>query len=212
MFTGIIREVSEIRKIDRSSDLYRLEVFSKDIVKTAAIGASVAVNGVCLTIVKKSAGSLSFDAMQETIRKTAFSALKEGGKVNLEGALCAGEPIDGHFVLGHVDCVGKVLDVVNKGNDISMVIGVPKEFNRFVVEKGSVAIDGVSLTVSDVNKDGFSVYLIPHTLKNTTLGTKKMGDGVNVEFDILGKYVFKRSDTRLSSSITDTFLKDSGYC
>lgn len=211
MFTGIIKELGSVKSIEKIGDIYRLEIESKSISKSADIGDSIALNGVCLTLVKKNNGILSFDCMEETIRRTALGGLKSNDWVNLEGALRAGDPLGGHFVLGHVDCLGMVRNFGKQGNDVSMEIEVPGEFRRLVVEKGSIAIDGISLTIGKAQANNFKVYIIPHTLKVTTLGSKKRGDRVNIEFDIIGKYVLKSEGLDKDPTITDAFLKEKGF-
>ena len=211
MFTGIVKEVGIIDKIRRIGNAHRLAVVSKDIFKTVGVGSSIAVNGVCLTVVDKKQGMLSFDVVEETLRRSNLAYLRERTRVNLEDSLKAGDPLSGHFVLGHVDCVGDIVDIQKSGQDFSIKIKIPNGFGQFVVEKGSVALDGVSLTIGDVEKGRFGVYLIPHTLKVTTLGSKKVGDKINVEFDILGKYVIKAGRLEGNPNLTVMFLKEHGF-
>ena len=211
MFTGIVKEIGIIDKIRRIGAARRLAVASKDIFKTVPVGGSVAVNGVCLTVVDKKQGMLSFDVVEETLRRSNLAYLRERDRVNLEDSLKAGDPLSGHFVLAHVDCVGDIVDMQKSGRDFSIKIKIPDGFDRFVVEKGSVALDGVSLTIGDVEEGRFCVYLIPHTLKATTLGSKKVGDKTNVEFDILGKYAIKAGGLEGDPNLTESFLKEHGF-
>ena len=210
MFTGIIKEIGSIAKIARSAGLYRIDVRSREVSKNVDIGGSVAVNGVCLTAVSKKKDMVSFDIMAETIRRTSLAGLKEWDAVNLEGALRAGDPFDGHFVTGHVDCAGSIRSVKQRGGDVSIEIETDGKAMVQAVEKGSVTVDGISLTIGNVTERTFTVFLIPHTLKVTTLGTKKKGDTVNIEFDIVGKYAAKFSD-KGRAVIDEPFLREKGF-
>ncbi|MCX5678474.1 MAG: riboflavin synthase [Candidatus Omnitrophica bacterium] len=211
MFTGIIQELGSVQNINRVGNIYKLDIRSNSIYKDVRIGDSVAVNGVCLTAVSKKKDILSFDLMAETIRNTSFAGLKNNDRVNLERSLKAGETLDGHFVLGHIDCAGVIKNIRKIGDDFMISIAFPGGFDRLVVEKGSIAVDGVSLTVSHAGKDTFDVHIIPHTLKSTILGTKKSGDKVNLEFDILGKYIAKERDAGSRPRVTEEFLRSKGF-
>jgi riboflavin synthase len=180
MFTGIVRERARVRSFDGA----RLVVESA---VEAGIGDSVAINGVCLTVVENGGGRLAFDVHPETVSRTAPVAA--GDDVNVEPSLRAGEPLGGHIVQGHVDGVGGVRSVEPEGDGRRIWIDPPPELLRYCVEKGSVAIDGVSLTIAALDDTGFAVALIPHTLAETTLGTREPGDAVNLEMDVLAKYV-----------------------
>ena len=171
MFTGLVKEVGVVAAVTHGADGVRLEV-QAGLSSSAAIGDSVAVNGVCLTVVAAGGGTLAFDAVPETLARSSLGMLGPGSRVNLEPALRAGDPLGGHYVQGHVDGVGRVL-------------------LRYVVEKGSIAVEGTSLTVAGVDGGGFAVALIPHTLAATTLGGLSAGDAVNLEVDVLAKYVEK---------------------
>lgn len=210
MFTGIIRELGVVRRMGYSGGLYDLEISSGDISVSAGVGDSVAVNGVCLTVTRKAGHILRFDVMAETARRTTISALRAGEEVNLESSLKAGSGLDGHFVLGHIDCVGDVISVYDSGGESAMRVGFPPEFSGLLVDKGSVAIDGVSLTVGEAGDTDFTVYLIPETLRSTTLGRRKASGRVNIEFDILGKYIKKISASR-RAGMTESFLKENGF-
>lgn len=211
MFTGIIMEIGKVHGICRSGDIYRLEIEASDISKNVRKGDSVAINGVCLTVVGIKKSVLVFDVMKETMDKTTLSALKSGDKVNAEGSLRVGDQLGGHFVLGHVDCVGKIATIAKTAKEVSFTIEVPNRFSDLLVPKGSAAIDGISLTVGEADGGRFTVYIIPHTLAATTLGAKKAGDKVNIEFDILGKYVLRGQQLNQSSKISDAFLKAKGF-
>jgi riboflavin synthase len=210
MFTGIIREIGSVRRLGGAGGLYKLEVACEKVREEAAVGDSVAVNGACLTVTAKAPGELAFDVMAETARRTTLAGLAAGARVNLEGALAAGARLDGHFVLGHVDCVGTVAGIAKSADGFLMETECPPGFGRFLVEKGSVAVDGVSLTVSGVSERAFKTCLIPHTMKATTLGALRPGRRVNIEFDIIGKYILKHAEGR-APGITESFLKEHGF-
>jgi riboflavin synthase len=191
MFTGIIKELGTVRNISGLGNIYKLSVEIKDSASDAKIGDSIAINGACLTLTKKNKNMLDFDVMAETMRKTALGRLRPYDKVNIEYALKAHSPVGGHFVTGHIDCVGKITDIKRSSGEVSVEIVFPQEHKDLVVKKGSVALDGISLTVGDVVGNSMIVYIIPHTLNITTLGSKKRQDEVNIEFDMIGKYVVK---------------------
>lgn len=210
MFTGIIKEVGAVRGLGRSGGVGRLDIESGAIYKTAGTGDSVAVNGVCLTLTGRNKNILSFDVMDETLRKTALERLANNDPVNLEGAVMADGAFGGHFVTGHVDCVGRIREI-KKGGEFKLTIEVPIGFAHLFVEKGSVSVDGVSLTVSGIRDNAFDVYIIPHTLKSTTLGSKKTGDALNIEFDIIGKYCSRFFEKSSASRINKSFLRSKGF-
>ncbi len=210
MFTGIVREIGSVQRVDRMGDCTRLQIESKNIFKDVKIGGSVAVNGICLTVVENKNNRLSFDVTEETMRRTALKGLRPQEGVNLEGSLKAGDALGGHFVLGHVDCAGIVKRMKNEAG-FFIEVEVPGEFSHLLVEKGSVAVDGVSLTIGEVDDNIFKAYLIPHTLDVTTLRYRTAGDEVNIEFDIIGKYVAKMKSVKGAASITEEFLKEKGF-
>lgn len=191
MFTGLILELGEITSINRKSGGAVLSLKSDKTASAAKLGDSIAVNGVCLTVVKSGRKELSFDLSDETLRSTNIGSLNKGDAVNLEPSMSPDSKIGGHFVTGHVDTVGKIRSRVQSGDMLKFEIEAPSKVTDFLVEKGSVAVDGISLTVVDILKDGFTLVIIPHTAKLTTLGFKGAGDSVNIEVDILGKYVAK---------------------
>jgi riboflavin synthase len=191
LFTGLILELGEITSINRKSGGAVLSLKSDEIASAAKLGDSIAVNGVCLTVVKSRGKELSFDLSDETLRSTNIGSLNKGDAVNLEPSLRPDSKIGGHFVTGHVDTVGKIRSRVQGGDMLKFEIEAPSKVTDFLVEKGSVAVDGISLTVVDILKDSFTLVIIPHTAKLTTLGFKGAGDSVNIEVDILGKYVAK---------------------
>jgi riboflavin synthase len=189
VFTGIIETTGRVKSIDPRGDLTRLGIETAAIASDVAIGDSVAVNGACLTVTGTHDSVIHFDAVVETLEKTALGDLVVGSRVNLERALVAGGRLDGHIVQGHVDGVGRVRALERVGNDVRLAVDCPEEIRQFLLAKGSVAIDGVSLTVVDVDDAGFDVALIPLTLEHTTLGERGAGERVNLEADVLGKYV-----------------------
>jgi len=186
-----------------------LSLKANEVVAMSGIGDSVSVNGVCLTVVGKNGNELSFDLSEETLRSTNLGSLRAGDGVNLEPSLRPDSKIGGHFVTGHVDAAGKVRSKTTVGDMMKFEIAAPEDVLRFLVEKGSVAVDGISLTVVDILKDGFTLVIIPHTAKMTTLGFKRSGETVNIEVDILGKYVAKflkrpgDGDTRLMKTLME---------
>jgi len=197
MFTGIVEAVARIRAVRRSSAGRRIDV---ELPFDATPGESIAVSGVCLTWT-----GAGFDAIPETLSRTTFGRLKRGDRVNLERSLRAGDRLGGHFVMGHVDAVGLVTSVARAKKAVVLRVGVPTEFSRYLAPKGSVAIDGVSLTVVDAEADGFTVALIPFTLAHTTLGRARRGTRVNLEADVLARYA------KRGGAITRAFLQRAGF-
>lgn len=191
MFTGLILEMGEILSLKNRSGGAVLSLKTKEVGAAAGIGDSISVNGVCLTVVKKSVNELSFDLSEETLRSTNIGSLKKGDRVNLEPSLMPHSKMGGHFVTGHVDAVGRIRAKTRSGDMVKFGIEAPPEVIKFLVGKGSVAVDGISLTVVDILKDGFTLVIIPHTAELTSLGFKGPGDTVNIEGDILGKYVYR---------------------
>ena len=191
MFNGIVEEIGVVDALERRKNLSVIKVRARKVLKGTKPGDSIAVEGVCLTVTEKKKNILAFDMMRETVSKTSLGRFRRGDKVNLERALKAGARVSGHFVTGHIDEVGRVEQRIVEANYEELSIRLPKELGKYIVPKGSVALDGVSLTVGKVGKDRFSVYLIPFTKQVTTLGSKKKGDRVNIETDILAKYSVK---------------------
>lgn len=191
MFTGIIEETGNVLSFKSGTQSWRLVVSAQVTLGDAAIGDSIAVNGCCLTIVKFDATTLEFDVLAESRRLTTFQTIEAGGVVNLERAARFNGKMGGHFVTGHIDGVGRIVILERRGADTYLRVKTPPGGGRYLVHKGSVAIDGISLTVAEVEADEFAVWLIPHTLSATNLHAKSVGDGVNLEFDQLGKYVEK---------------------
>jgi len=210
MFTGLIEELGTVTGLTRGT-VCRLSVMAPATAAGVAIGDSVAINGACLTVTAISGGGLTFDAVPETLSRTTLGDLRPGDAVNLESSLKAGEPLGGHFVQGHVDGVGTVVSSRSLGESRVIRINAPRDVLRYVVEKGSIAVDGISLTVASCDTVGFAVAVIPHTLESTTLHSRRAGDRVNLEADILGKYVEKMLGRLQPSSATEELLRDAGF-
>ena len=189
MFTGIVKEVGTIASVEGGEDGIRLVVEASDTASKVGLGDSVSIGGVCLTVVAVEDSRLAFDAVPETLRRTSLGSLAAGAGVNLEPALAAGEPMGGHVVQGHVDGVGRVVSLEPEGDSARLTIAAEPDLLRYCVEKGSIAVEGVSLTIAALLSDGFEIALVPHTLAATTLGGLRSGDPVNLEADVLAKYV-----------------------
>ncbi len=192
MFTGLVESVGRVVEISRPApNEYHLFLEENAYLQSAAIGESVAVNGCCLTVAQKLDRRVRFDLLQETWNRTSFASVKEGSIVNLELALQANARLGGHFVTGHIDSIGVVHRFETIAADVLMEITAPDNVMRYVIEKGSIAVDGVSLTVAKVNSDSFEIWLIPHTVQATRFRCVKVNDSVNLEADLIGKYVEK---------------------
>ena len=207
MFTGLIERIGVVKRVSRGAGLV-LEIGFEPWPTMLEEGESVAVNGVCLTVVKRDQTRFTADVLRETETRTGLAALIPGDKVNLERALRAGQPIGGHIVQGHVDCRGKILAKVPKGRDFQLKVQCGRVLAAQSVLKGSITIDGVSLTISGLGEDWLSVDLIPTTARETTLGGKKPGDSVNLEGDVLGKYVARNKE---SGGLTMDSLARAGF-
>lgn len=184
MFTGIVEERGSVQ-----TGGARLAVACEKVTGDAEVGHSIAVNGVCLTVVDRTAASLTFDLSGETLARTSLGGLAPGDPVNLERPLTLAARLGGHLVQGHVDAVGEIVSLEPDGGGVTMRVRVPEGLRRYLVEKGSVAVDGVSLTVAALESDGFAAALVPHTLEVTTLGARRPGEPVNLEMDVLARYV-----------------------
>ncbi|MDH3611364.1 MAG: riboflavin synthase [Nitrosopumilus sp.] len=194
MFTGIVEGIGKVKKISKTTKNRSAVQMLVDLGKHGKglkTGQSVALNGVCLTVTKLSKTGCTFEMIEETTKKTDLGNLKPGGIVNIERSLKAGDRLEGHFVLGHVDGVGIIKKIQKKPKEVQFWFEVPKILSKYVVKKGSIAMDGISLTVVDTKKNLASVCLIPHTIEVTNIKTKNIGDKVNIETDILGKYILK---------------------
>lgn len=196
MFTGIIEETGNVVAFHAHAAAWSLTVAAKAALVDLALGDSIAVNGCCLTATRFDATTIGFDVLEETRRLTNFETLQAGAAVNLERSLRFGGKIGGHFVTGHIDAVGRVEVFEARGKDYFLRVGIPPAFGRYVVHKGSIAIDGISLTIAEVTETGFAVWIIPHTRSVTNLRQKQVNDPVNLEFDLLGKHVEKLLLTR----------------
>ena len=199
MFTGIVEEMGEVLDLDAGEGVTRLEIRGATVLIGTRVGDSIAVQGTCLTVVELGADRFSVDAVPETLRRTNLSQLRVGSAVNLERAVSGDRPFGGHYVQGHIDGTAKVTAVNPDGDAVNVRFNVDAELRRYVVKKGYVALDGTSLTVSQLTEDGFEVTLIPHTRTQVTLGEVKVGDRVNVEVDVLGKYAAQTVGARLDA-------------
>ncbi len=217
MFTGLVEELGKVKTIEKGAKSVRITIAAKKVLEDVKLGDSIAVNGTCLTAVDFDSTYFTADVMPETVNKTVLAHLRPGDPVNLERTLRLGDRFGGHMVSGHVDSIGKI--IAKDQNDIAIIvkISVTPETSRYIIKKGSIAIDGISLTVVEATDTWFSVSLIPHTAKMTTLGYKRVGDSVNLETDIIGKYVEKLLMPKSSepipqkSGITMDFLAQHGF-
>lgn len=214
MFTGLVEDVGTVRKLERNGSAARLAVSTSIPVQQLSLGDSIAVNGACLTVVAKGEGEATFDVSPETLARTTLNGLASGSRVNLERALRFGDRLGGHIVTGHVDFVATIIERRELAGNIIFSFRIQPEFGRYLVEKGSVAIDGISLTVNSVSTVDFSVNIIPHTAAVTILKHRRPGDVVNIETDILGKYVERllNAGNRINNgSVTLELLEKSGF-
>ena len=217
VFTGIVEEMGAVKKIDFYGNVNKLKISCKETLRDIKLGDSISVNGVCLTVSQLGDDWFEVDVMPETLRRTSLSTLKVGEKVNLEAALKLGARLGGHIVSGHIDCVGIIKEVKEEQNAVWIIIQVPDNLMKYIIMKGSIAIEGTSLTIANVETNNFGVSLIPTTRFITTLGYKKAGDKVNIECDIIGKYIEKllnvneKVHTKQGSGIDANFLQSNGF-
>lgn len=218
MFTGIIEEMGTLQRIERGSQSAVLHIHCRKVLEGTQIGDSIAVNGVCLTVTTINSEGYTADVMAETLDRSALGSLKRGSRVNLERAMPADGRFGGHIVAGHVDGIGTIRNITRDETAVWYQIAAAPEVLRYIVEKGSITIDGISLTVARVSDVDFSVSIIPHTQANTILADKKVGDVVNLETDIIGKYVEKLLQSRQpwepekeESKLTMEFLMENGF-
>lgn len=215
MFTGIIEETGEISEIKRETLSAKIKVRCRRVLEGTEIGDSIAVNGICLTVTSLTKDGFTADVMAETMRRSSLSELKVPGVVNLERAMAADGRFGGHMVSGHIDGTGIVTGIRQEENAVWYTIAAEPELLRYIVEKGSVALDGISLTVAKVTDKDFQVSVIPHTRQETALTEKKTGNLINIECDIIGKYVEKlligKQETKQESKITENFLMEHGF-
>ncbi|NOY39553.1 MAG: riboflavin synthase [Nitrospirae bacterium] len=214
MFTGIIQEMGTVSVINKKGRVAHIEILSEQVARSSDIGDSISVNGVCLTITALQQGMMQFDLSAETLKTSNIGQLKKGDRVNLEPALRPSDRLGGHFVTGHIDGVGSIRRKNRIGNTIEVEIRATEEITKYIVKKGSVAIDGISLTVVDIETNSFTVVIIPHTENITTIAQKGVDDTVNLEVDILGKYVAKLLHSPATEGKDDkllTILGKSGF-
>jgi len=217
LFTGLIVELGEVVSMTRRERRARLLVAAKTVSSQAEIGDSISINGTCLTVVEKKGDTLGFDLSEETLQSSNLGRLRTKDRVNIEPSLRMDSKVGGHFVTGHIDGIGKIESKTLTGEAYKFVINTERRISDFLVEKGSVAVDGISLTVVDVTDDSFSVVIIPHTARVTTIGFKDAGDTVNVEADIIGKYVARFLKYKSGTEKTNTdatlmkSLREAGY-
>lgn len=213
MFTGIIEEVGVVKRISRRGGLARLAVDAAVVARDIKVGDSIAVNGACLTVVELNQSSISFDIMETTLKTTNLGKFKARDYVNLERSLETGDRLSGHLLSGHVDGVGRLKNKRALKDNLTLQIEAPSSIIRYLVPKGSVACDGISLTVAELGRDYFTVHIIPHTLKMTNLGSRKVGDVLNLEVDMLGKFVYKYLAERENkgSKVSEKFLSEHGF-
>lgn len=207
MFTGIVEETGKIKAITDSS----ICISASKVLEDTKIGDSIAVNGVCLTVTDIRQNEFNADISQETLKVTALSELKNGSNVNLERALTLSSRLGGHIVSGHIDTVGKIYSISQEKEFYNISIEFPNEFKKYVVKKGSITINGISLTIAQENENIVTIAIIPHTYNNTVLKDLKTGSNVNIEFDILAKYVEKNLSTKNNSNISVDFLQRNGF-
>ena len=215
MFTGIIEECGKVKSIEKGGVSGKIEIAvpgSFFAGRKAELGESIAIEGACLTVTAFSGDSFTADISEETFSLTTLGAFKLGDRVNLERALTLATPIGGHLVTGHIDGVGTIIEKIHSGNHIMMEIKVPDNLRPSLVFKGSISIDGISLTIASVTREGVRIALIPHTLENTTLEKKTVGAKVNIETDIIGKYVEKKLEgDKKEERVTEGFLAEHGF-
>jgi riboflavin synthase len=199
VFTGIVKEVGVVRSVEGGDEGVRIAIDAPRTAAGAALGDSVAIGGVCLTLTANVDGALAFDAVPETLRRSSLGRLGAGDRVNVEPAVRAGDRLDGHIVQGHVDGIGHVRALEPEGDGSRLTVELPPELLRSCVEKGSIALEGVSLTVAALDDESIDIALVPHTLAATTLGALAPGDAVNIEVDVLAKYVERLLESRIET-------------
>ena len=211
MFTGIVEDKGEILRVDVRGQGRRVILRVPPHLTDLHLGDSINVNGACLTVVEKAGDSVAVDVSSETLEKTTFREMREGDEVNLELAMRLSDRLGGHIVTGHVDAVGTLVERRSEQDFVHLKVQVPKSVSRYVVPKGSIAVDGISLTVNACDGDEIQMTLIPYTLEKTTLLNKRVGDRVNLEADVLGKFVEKLMEGRESGKVTLSFLREHGF-
>jgi len=210
MFTGIVEELGKIERVDSRGDISSFLISAQKVKEDLKVGDSIAIDGVCLTVVAVKGDAFQVEAIPETLKQTTLKLLKAGNKVNLERPLKVGARLGGHFLSGHVDGVGEIMGKTGE-HSLNLKILPPAGTKKYLVSQGSVGVDGISLTVKEVGESFFTVDIIPHTLSATTLSEKKVGDKVNIEVDLLGKYVENFINVGKNERIDEKFLKDKGF-
>lgn len=212
MFTGIIEEIGKIEEISKHGRNLKLRIKASKILNDLKVGDSININGACQTIIATDGNSFTVEAVEETLKKTNLGVLKRNDGVNLERAVRLSDRLGGHLVTGHVDCVGKIKSIARRDGSFLYEFELSEKYLAHLIEKGSVAVDGISLTVVEVKEKSFTVAIIPFTLENTSLSTKKVGDLVNIETDLIGKYVERFLATKREKfEITEEWLKEKGW-
>ncbi|MCD5397309.1 riboflavin synthase [candidate division NPL-UPA2 bacterium] len=213
MFTGLIEELGRVEKIRRKGSSVRLTIRASTVLEDISVGASIAVNGICLTITDFSTESFSVDVVPETLERTTLAGLRVGEKANLERAVKAGDRLGGHLLTGHIDGLGEIKERRKQGDILTLKVSIPQELTKYLVPQGSIAVDGISLTVVKSDQNSFTVAIIPHTAGETTLRLKPIGSYVNIEVDSLSKYVEQliNSGKPKRGRITTDFLREQGF-
>ncbi|ACQ53836.1 riboflavin synthase [Clostridium botulinum] len=215
LFTGIVEEVGRILKIEEGKDFLHISIEGSKVLNPLNIGESVAVNGVCLTVTSFNSNSFTADVMTETLNKSSLGTLSKGSLVNLERAVTLNKPLGGHIVSGHIDGTGEIINMKKEGIATLLEIKAKQNLLKYMIPKGSVALDGVSLTLVDIKGKSFTVSLIPHTIEETILVNKNIGDIINIECDVLGKYIYKfmylKKEEALKNNISLDFLSKTGF-
>jgi riboflavin synthase len=213
MFTGIIQEIGKVKSLSKQGNNLAIEVEAHRVNSKLELGASISINGACQTVVARGEGYFKVEAVAETLKRTNLGQLQRGSLVNLENPVSLSDLLHGHLVQGHVDCVSRIAQIMPIDGSSLFAFEYPREFEKFLVEKGSVAVDGVSLTVIEVTAAEFRVSLVPHTLENTTFKRRKVGDTINLEFDLFAKYIdriISASEIR-KPKVTIDYLKEHGF-
>ena len=212
MFTGIVQSLGIVKNIrPKDGDLEITVKADRIDWNKISIGESISINGICLTATKIHSDGFDADISSETMSVTTLSNIKKNDQLNIEPSLTVGDKIGGHFVTGHIDCVAEIVSKESKARAISLQIEVPNRIARYIAPKGSITVDGVSLTVNSVNGSNFNVYIIPHTAKATIIGDYKIGDKVNIEIDMMARYIERLLDKPNDGVMTEKFLRDNGY-
>ncbi len=211
MFTGIVEEIGLIKEIKEKQDARRFKITAKKILDDLKMGESICINGACQTVIEIGKNFFAVEAMRETLNRTNFGQLTVDEPVNLESSLKLSDRLGGHLVSGHIDCIGEILDIIPKQDSHIFKIQFSSRYTPLVIQKGSIAVEGISLTVIDVGENYFTVGIIPYTWENTNLKNKRVNDSVNLEFDLIGKYVQKMLSNQTGSKITWEYLKEKGW-